>query len=51
MRDPRYFGIKLVYLMLSLGDGVEGLSHVILPDIGIISMGVISMAVAYAPCH
>lgn len=26
---PRYFGIKLEYLMLSSGDGV-GLSHVIL---------------------
>jgi len=49
MRDPRYFGIKLDYLMVSLGDGVEGLSRVILPDIGIVSMNVISMAVGYAP--
>lgn len=42
MIDPRYFVIKLEYLMLSSGDGVEGVSHVILPDIGVVSMRVLS---------
>lgn len=41
MIDPRYFGIKLECLMLSSADGV-GLSHVILPDVGIVSMRVLS---------
>lgn len=33
MIGPRYFEVKLEYLKLSSGDGVEVLSHVILPKI------------------
>lgn len=42
MRDPRYFGIRLEYLMLSSGDGEEGLSHLILTDIGNVSVRALS---------